>query len=298
MLGNQKGLNPLLILLSVALLLIVVGSGVAGAKYFSDKANATEITAFKDNLAQAQKSYLTASGEYTTKPALKFDEAILPVHVAQFFKQAAYFSGITTKSLYEGEKKEYASDYDPNYLISNSSNEKTIIDKVLLEKTLNMNVKNLVTSKYLSSGPEDEDNYFMLTTTGRVYYVNEDMTIKEISDEAKRLAKDYGTLSDLTKVGSIKLEKDGKKMDKIISSVTNRDFVLYGGEGTMRLAKVVFSQNTDGTVDAEITDLSSLLQNNVPADAVTELRLVSNTSAVVHYYNSDQGKMVYQTITF
>lgn len=298
MIKDQRGVNPLMIVIIVALLIVVSISGVKAYGYFNEKQKKSEIDSFKGQLEVSSKSYLTANSSYPTKPALQFEESVMPTYVSKFFKQVAYFSGITTKSLYEGKDKEYSADYDSGYLVSSSSQEKSLIDSVILSKVLNMDTDKLVTNKYLSEAPKDDENYFLSTVTGYVYYINDEMSIKELSDEAKRLAEDSGNSTGFNKVGNLKLEKDGKVMDKIITSATNRDFILYGGEGTMRLAKVVVSISSDNTTSYDITDLSSLLQNDVPADAITEIRLLSSTSAVVHYFDSTQNKMLYQTISF
>lgn len=298
MLKDQRGLSLIQIIFYVAIVLIISVGAITAASAYMGKSQKDEIEGFKNTLESASKSHYTNNTTYPTKPPLKFEESKLDTHFSNFFKQIAYFSGLTTKSMYEGKNKEYASDYDPDFKINSSSPEATNIDKVIMSKVTQMDIEGMVANSYMAKKPKNPDNYFIHTTTGFVYYVDEDMSIEEISNEAKRLVSDSGGITDLQNLGSITIAKDGKKMDKIISSVTNGSVVVYGGAGSIVLAKVKISKNEDGSVSHEITDLTdTLLQGTGTTDGITELRLMESNKVLAHYYDKTASKMMYRTIS-
>lgn len=299
---NQKGVSIIQLIIYLAIAALVIVGGLAVASTFFVKGNSSQIESNKVNLESAARSYYTNTENYPTQPVRPFDESNLDTHVSKFFKQIAYFSGLSVVSLYEGDKKEFASDYDPAYTIPLTDPVKQKIDDVIMKRVLNLDIGGMVSNKYLAKKPKDPGNYFIHTTTGIVYYVDESMSIKEISEEAKRLVTDSGGLANLTTLDSFTLEKDGKKMERIITSVTNGDVIIYGGSGTMVLAKVKITKDSNGAVSYSITDLSSTLLQGGTTEGVTELRLIDNTKVLAHYFQEPNastgadGKMMYRTI--
>lgn len=262
LLKNKKGLTLLQIIFAVAVIIaitVLVSSMVTSS---NAKKRESEITSSLTQLESSARSYFINKNEYPVKEAINLKDTTVGTPQRMFFDELVKISGFT---------------------IDNINDRVKYVDTQVL-----------LSENYLSSDVLNAEDYVLDKKTGKVYNINRDMKLKDIQKVIKKLISDAGDVIELKKNAEFALEKNGKKMSRVITTVTQGNKMVVGGDGTMKLALVTLSENKD-KVDEEIKDLTFELKGTAP-EAVTELVLVDTNKVLVHYF--DGAELAYLTLNF
>lgn len=271
-LKNKQGLTTvsLMVGIVIAAVFLVITAGVI-MKGNKDK----EESLIQKNIAQiesAAKSYFSNNSLYPTlanKPLSKFTK------------------GTVHRSFFDVLNKDY------------NLTEQEIDERIRLA-----DIKTLLTDKYLSAGIDKPEYYVIDSVTGKVYYIKEKATLDELKKLAEQLLKDSNDIIELTvKEGDVfDLAVDGKTMNNVIVSATSGKKVILGGgnktadKKDIKLAILEIEENPDGTTGKKITDLTPSVRGGALDAPITDLRVLSPNTVLVHYAIGTE--LEYEVINF
>lgn len=262
LINNERGLTLIQILFAVAVLIVLTTLTASLIISTNEKKEESVITANVSQLEASSKSYFVGKNSYPVKESEKLSSHTNGTATKKFFDTMVSTSGFSKETV---------------------DNRIKVVDVTLLKS-----------ENFLSADITNPEEYVLDKKTGKVYHIGRDAKLEEIKETVKKLISDAGDIIELKKNTEIVLEKEGKQMTKVISTVTQGNKMVLGGDGSMKVAVVTLSESKD-KVSNEITDLTGKLTGPAP-EAVTELVLVDTNKVLVHYF--DGKELAYKTLDF